>query len=364
MITGNKGEWSEAYVFLKLLADGKLYAADENLEKINDIFYPIIRILREELGRKKRSYVLASTVTIFDDSSGEKLLDIPISKFVEQSHLLLKTIKDASGRSFSAPEIEAFLKEIDVLSLKSYTGDKSDIKVIVHDIKTHTEPLLGFSIKSMLGHNATLFNPGNGTNFIYEITGPGASNLDIEKVNSVVETPKIASRIELLRTLKCELNFVSVQSETLELNLKMIDSDLPKILAQLILYKYTSPVNHPLLESLITLIETENPLKYNLSSGHPLYRQRIKNFLTDSAMGMTPEHVWEGNYSATGGILIVKKSGELVCYHIYNRSEFQNYLLTNTRMEQPSTSRHGFGEVYSVNGKKFIKLNLQIRFIN
>ena len=34
MLKGNKGEWSEIYVFLKLLADGKLYSADENLEII------------------------------------------------------------------------------------------------------------------------------------------------------------------------------------------------------------------------------------------------------------------------------------------------------------------------------------------
>lgn len=30
---GNKGEWSELYVFFQLLADGKLYAADENMNK-------------------------------------------------------------------------------------------------------------------------------------------------------------------------------------------------------------------------------------------------------------------------------------------------------------------------------------------
>ena len=30
----NKGEWSEVYVFLKLLAEGKLYAADKDLKKI------------------------------------------------------------------------------------------------------------------------------------------------------------------------------------------------------------------------------------------------------------------------------------------------------------------------------------------
>ena len=36
MISGNKGEWSEFYAFLKLLCDNKLYAADENLEKLEN----------------------------------------------------------------------------------------------------------------------------------------------------------------------------------------------------------------------------------------------------------------------------------------------------------------------------------------
>lgn len=27
-LAGNKGEWSEIYIFLKLLTDGELYAAD------------------------------------------------------------------------------------------------------------------------------------------------------------------------------------------------------------------------------------------------------------------------------------------------------------------------------------------------
>ena len=35
---GNKGEWAEIYIFLKLLADGKLYAADRNLKKIDDTY--------------------------------------------------------------------------------------------------------------------------------------------------------------------------------------------------------------------------------------------------------------------------------------------------------------------------------------
>ena len=46
MIKGNKGEWSEFYTFIKLLADKQLNGADENLQKVADIFYPILKIIR------------------------------------------------------------------------------------------------------------------------------------------------------------------------------------------------------------------------------------------------------------------------------------------------------------------------------
>ena len=49
MIKGNKGEWSEIYVLLRLLADGKIYAADSDLNKLEDIYFPIIKIIREEI---------------------------------------------------------------------------------------------------------------------------------------------------------------------------------------------------------------------------------------------------------------------------------------------------------------------------
>ena len=44
----NKGEWSEFYVLLKLLADGKIFNADKNVRKMSNIFFPIIKIIREE----------------------------------------------------------------------------------------------------------------------------------------------------------------------------------------------------------------------------------------------------------------------------------------------------------------------------
>ena len=41
-LSGNKGEWSEIYAFLRLLEVKKLYAADAELNKKDDMFYNII----------------------------------------------------------------------------------------------------------------------------------------------------------------------------------------------------------------------------------------------------------------------------------------------------------------------------------
>ncbi len=78
---------------------------------------------------------------------------------------------------------------------------------------------------------------------------------------------------------------------------------------------------------------------------------------------MKPASIWRGEYEATGGYLIVKEGGDVVCYHIYDRNQFENYLFHNTRFETPSTDRHLFGNIYQKNGEFFIKLNLQIRFV-
>ena len=46
MITGNKGDWSEIYALLKILGDKKLFVGDAELNKIESLFYPIIKIIR------------------------------------------------------------------------------------------------------------------------------------------------------------------------------------------------------------------------------------------------------------------------------------------------------------------------------
>lgn len=358
MLTGNKGEWSEIYVFLKLLADGRLNAADANLNAIPNVYYPIIKILRQE-NKILREYRINGNIKIIDGSNDVEILNLPIAEFITRSQQLFLELRNAEGSSNEFAEIESFLHSIDINSLTALKTDKADIKVVVHDLNTGMQPKLGFSIKSMLGGDSTLFNPGNTTNFIYEIVGNGS--LNINEINSIETKPKIANRISEIRTKGFDVVFRKIQSDTLHLNLQLIDSDLPQILAELLLLKYSTP-GVALLSSVVARLIQNNPLNFNLSQGHPFYEYKIKNFLTDSALGMTPATKWTGLYDATGGIIIVKENGELVCYHIYNRNEFQNYLLNNTRLEQASTSRYNFGDLYEENGKIFLKLNLQVRF--
>ena len=358
MITGNKGEWSEIYVFLKLLADGKLNAADANLNAIPSVYYPIIKILRQE-NNSKREYIINGNIRIVDGISNNEIINLPVAEFVSRSQQLFNELKQIEGRSFAFADIETFLHSIDVYSLTALKTDKADIKVVVHDLNTGLQPQLGFSIKSMLGGNSTLFNPGNTTNFIYEIIG--TEQLNINEINSIEISPKISNRIAAIHTKGFDIKFRKIQSDTLQLNLQLIDSDLPQILSELLLLKYSTP-GLALLSTTLKQLTTNNPLNFDLSQGHPFYEYKIKNFLTDSALGMTPATMWTGQYNATGGIIIVKEDGELVCYHIYNRNEFQSYLLNNTRLEQASTSRYGFGDLYKEGEKTFLKLNLQIRF--
>ena len=48
MITGNKGEWSEIYALFKLLGDKQLFLGNKDIEKLEGLVYPIIKILRSE----------------------------------------------------------------------------------------------------------------------------------------------------------------------------------------------------------------------------------------------------------------------------------------------------------------------------
>ena len=358
MITQNKGEWSELYVFLKLLGDGVLYAADADLNKIEELYYPLIEILRKE-NDKIKHYVKDDVNIKITDEAGNTILCLPALEFENKAKILLKAIKEAD-KTFSVPEIESFMDVIKCTKVKADSTDKSDITIVLHDCKTYRNETFGFSIKSKLGSPSTLLNPGKPTNFIYEICGV-LSNEQIENINKIDTKSKLRDRLKKIRDLGCKLNFCGMENENFYANLQMIDTSFPLIISEYLIQYYLGQGS--LITELTPKVREINPCNLNTDLPHLYYEHKMKNFLTDIALGMTPATVWSGTYQATGGYIIVREDGEILCYHIYNHNEFQGYLFKNTRFDTPSASRYEFGSIFKKDGKNYIKLNLQVRFV-
>jgi type II restriction enzyme len=331
---------------------------NKEIEKLEGIVYPILRVLRSE-NNGNFAYSIEDEIILI--SGGEEVLKIAISAFKEKAKFLLEKIKANKERTFSVPEIEEFMQTINCLSLKASSTAKTDITIVIHDQRTNQQPALGFSIKSQLGSPSTLLNAGKTTNFIFRIDNLKLTDSEIKEINSIDSRSKIMDRINSVLQSNGQFNYVKTERQIFSNNLILIDSKLPEILSQIVYDFYSS--RKSTITDLVDNTNTKNPLNFDISYEHKFYEYKVKRFLTDIALGMMPSKVWTGQYDATGGYLIVKENGDVLCYHIYNKNEFENYLFTNTKLETASSNRHQFGKIYEENDQLYFKLNLQIRFL-
>lgn len=375
---GNIGEWSEVYVLFRLLAEGRMNVADGNLNAIPNEFYKILAIIREETASTNH-YIRQDdsiTIEVINKKSGEaETFSMPIIKFAEEANLLLKEINTKVKVHTSAT---SFLDELKITSVQRGAGAKRDITIKIEDFHCGIAQTLGFSIKSFLGADSSLFNAGPGTNFIFEVILPPATTIDVEEFNrdTYGNSRRLSSRIiKLKNDYHAEFKFEGVQSPCFFQNLRTIDGDLPFLLSELLLIRYYREAAD--VKSCVDVLTKENPLEFDINTHGKVYEYKIKRFLQDCALGMVPEKPWTGRYDVTGGQIIVKEDGEVLCYHIYELNRFLDYLFNNTKFETASTSedsnnpgnprpnpkkRFFFGWLYREDGRLFIKLNLQIRF--
>lgn len=327
--------------------------------KIQDLFYPIIMILRQEKDGNF-NYRLQDKDVVIQTPEGEELLRIPALIFLSEAEKLLKAINEHDG-SFAIPQIENFMNRIYCHSLKAKSSDKTDIKIILHDRRTKINSEMGFSIKSQLGGDSTLLNASKATNFNFKIEGTILSDRDIANINSLnPPRNKVIKRVDAIKNKGGILVFDKVDNPTFRNNLVMLDRDLPAIISHLLLEQLDSGVS-TLKELTEKLMET-NPLKYDVSQASPFYVYKIKHLLTSTALGMMPATAWNGQFDANGGYLVVKKNGEILCYHFYDRNRFEDYLFSNAYLERSSTSRHEYASIIKENdGTLSFKLNFQVR---
>lgn len=366
----NKGEWSEAYAFVKLLGDGKVYAADKYLNKIEDEYYPIIKIIRDEI---KRDFMINQEEKEVEitDFQGNIIKSLKSSEFVKIADDVLNFIKNSSGASFDIPILEKFLNKLGVsdeignISFKSSSKNKSDFKMEIFDINFEKSKLHTFSLKSYLGGKPTLLNASKSTNFIYKINNINKDEVDF--INEISGKNKLKERFNIIKEKvyngNYKINFCGVQSKTFESNMRLIDSNLPYIISE-VLIDYYSTEKISSIELLTERLIKNNPLGLSNEEKSVFYKTKIIELIRAATLGMMPDTIWDKSYEVTGGLLSVKYNGDVVCYHtFYSKEVLDDYLYENTKLETASTSRHKFGFIYENNGCYYFNLNLQVRII-
>jgi len=186
---------------------------------------------------------------------------------------------------------------------------------------------------------------------------------EIDEINSIdtsVEREYMVKRISRLFELADKVEFFKVKDPTFNDNLIMIDSLMPQLYGEMILKHYREIASGLYdCSELISYLKSANPINYNNSQ---VYEHKFKKLLVASALGMTPGKIWDGLHRANGGYIIIKRDGDILCYHLYNRDFFEDYLLRNTRFDRPSASRYDYAYIYYADSSVFIDLNVQIRF--
>lgn len=350
-LRGNKGEWSEIYALLKVLVDGKLYGADADLNKIQSLYYNILEVIRMEKDKPQYHYQRNDVDIVIVDEDKRELLRRNVTEFETQAKNLFTEIQNITGTSKNTiPIFDDFLESIKITSLKAPSSTKSDITIQIHDVYTGAKPVIEFSIKSQLGSPSTLLNASRATNLVFKLVSP-LSDTEIKKINELSSPGEKIKQIE--STSKLEFDCCS--NEIFSRNLRMIDSNMPKIIANLV---YLANKNKKWsIEDLVSSDLDED------KDERELIEYKVKQLLVSAALGMMPSSKWDGYDEATGGYIVVKTTGDLVCYHLYNRNALKDFLFKNTKFENGSQTRHGFGEIYIGNdGNQYFNLNLQIRF--
>lgn len=352
-MSGNKGEWSELYAFMKLLSQGRVYAANENVEKIDDVFYPILKIMREEQKGQSIDYVITDE-NINIEVQSKTIMTVSRKELDDSANRLLREISAHSG-SFELEEIADFVNGIKVTKIKAPSSDTTDISMQIEDIHTNYIRNVGFSIKSEVGNAPTLLNAGKTTNFIYKITD--ITSEQAEEINAINTKTKIKDRVKAIKDFGGCISYADMEHQGFKRNLIMVDSSMPQIIGNMLLYYYEEDVKE--CDKLVKLAGERDPLGYGDAM---MYEYKFKKFLCSCALGMKPAKKWDGLDEANGGYIIAKADGEILAYHIYNRNFFEQYLLDNTILERASTSRHEYMSLYEEDEEMFIKFNLQVRF--
>lgn len=310
---------NEAYIYLaKSIVD--------NIEQVDlqHFLYKIAIAFRERYGCNSN---VESGNAVIQTPNNKELICIPSHLFISSiEHLLAHT--NTKGTAQMKGCIYKDIEKIRCHTPKAKSSDKTDIHIILHDCRTKINSEMGYSIKSQLGGDSTLLNASKATNLTFRIEGKDFSDSEINEINALNPAKKkVIRRVEEIKNKGGKLIFDKVDNDVFRRNLLMLDCCMPQVVASLLLEQLAT--GEPMLKELAKVLKEKDPL--GISGGHDasFYEYKIKHLLTSAALGMMPATVWDGKFDANGGYIVVKKDGDVLCYHFYDRNRFEDYLFYN-----------------------------------
>jgi type II restriction enzyme len=374
----NNGEWSEVYIFFKVLVDRKLYTADATFKPIKDVYLDVLSVIREEVKDKVYKYKTGDTVSIL--LNDKPVSQVPIDKFLKYKNLLWKLIENNTETTFSSDEVEDFLNSIYVFNPKSpahivsnFCGGTVDIVIETKD-RSGVNRILGFSCKSDIRTSSTLLNAsGDNTNFVYEVIG-SMNDDKMKQFNSLFRVVKrkdktcydVATydRMKYLHDIGCDIRFVDTARPIANRNLVICGGiEMPHIVAGMLKKFYYDNLSSPTsIEDCIEYLAEKDVVGYGFDDLTQTYQGKVAQLLLNTFTGMRLGSKWDGRQAVNGGYIVVKNNGDVVAFHSTIADEFKDFLVAKMHMESPSHSRHKDMVIYKENGHYYLKLGLQLRF--
>lgn len=354
----NRGEWSEIYAIICLLLCPELSIGNAELEEINHELYVLKKIKIDD--NDSSSGIIEYCLT--NESNVEVVYNNELDALISQVELsenkerIFDAIENAPvGKgAFEIEGIDGILAKLTKgKTIKSKSFSKEDFVATVIDKHLSKEAILKYSIKSSLGSPATILNASQHTNFLYSIKG--LDEKYIEEINSINTSTKLLDRINFIVRHGGTIEFEKVCDESMDYNLKMIDSKMPTYLANVLLQSYITGN-----KDLLTLFKNSNQF-----ADETFAVKKLGDLLEGISFGFFPSKKWDGVKQVNGGLVIVKKSGNIVILDlIYYRNEVLKYLMKETKLDSPSSSRYNMLHLYQVpkDNKIYFTLNLQIRY--
>lgn len=376
----NKGEWSEMYVFFKLITDRKVYVADKDMNRLKDVFLNIISIIREENEGKEYRYFTGDIVKI--TLNGEEIATVDSSLFSENAKRVWKMITTTKETTFSDDDVKEFLASIFIQNISSpaqkksdFFGGTADIVLDTVDYRSGVSQIMGFSCKSDIDAAATLFNAsGDNTNFEYEIVGNIDDNI-MDTFNSMFriinkkgeEKKEVATgdRMRYLKSIGADVIFKTSIKETSRQNLiRSGGLEMPAIVGGMLKFFYFENAgSDSSVEESIRYLANTDVVGYGFDDLYNTYKPKVANLLYSMFTGLRFSKPWSGRSDVNGGYIVVKRDGDVVAYHSCIADEFKDFLVDKLKFEAPSCSRHDYMKIYKKDdGKYYLKFALQFRF--